>query len=115
MEDRLIELLESFEYPVKRQGSLLPDEKYPDTFFTFWNNEETEHSAYDNQTSSVFWSFDVNVYSTDPNKVYLLLGKARTLLKENGFQSPSRGHDVASDEDTHTGRGMTVTKIKTGG
>lgn len=108
MEDKLIELLKSFSYPVIRQGSLSQDEKYPDTFFTFWNNNESEQSAYDNDTSSVVYDFDVNVYSTDPATTYNLLMTARSLLKNNGFVAPSRGYDVASDEDTHTGRGMNI-------
>lgn len=113
MEDILINLLSSFKYPVIRQGSLPPDEKYPETFFTFWNNTETEISAYNNQTFSVVYNFDVNIYSNDPEKVYTLLRDARKLLKQNGWQAPERGHDLASDEITHTGRGIEVTYIKT--
>lgn len=113
MEDILINLLSSFKYPVIRQGSLPPDEKYPDTFFTFWNNTETEISAYNNQTFSVVYNFDVNIYSNDPEKVYTLLRDARKLLKQNGWQAPERGHDLASDEITHTGRGIEVTYIQT--
>ena len=41
MIDELISLLETFNVPVYRQGSL--DQDYPDTFITFWNNEEIEH------------------------------------------------------------------------
>ena len=113
MEDILINLLSSFKYPVIRQGSLPPDEKYPETFFTFWNNTETEISAYNNQTFSVVYNFDVNIYSNDPEKVYTLLRDARKLLKQNGWQAPERGHDLASDEITHTGRGIEVTYIQT--
>ncbi|MFR7662245.1 MAG: hypothetical protein ACLUZ0_04030 [Coprococcus sp.] len=42
MEDQLIQLLETFEYPVIRQGSLPEDEVYPDSFFTFWNNDSPD-------------------------------------------------------------------------
>lgn len=112
MEDNLIELLESFGYPVFRQGSLAENEPYPPTFITFWNNTEYEHSAYDNETKLIIYDFDVNVYADDPDKVYSLLNEARTLLKNNGYQIPDRGHDLASDVDTHTGRGMNVTYLK---
>lgn len=109
MEDKLIELLETLCPVVIRQGSLAENEDYPaQTFFTFWNNEETEQSAYDNQTTSVLYNFDVNVYSTDPTTTYDLLRSARQLLKENGFVALSRGYDVASDETSYTGRGMNV-------
>jgi len=108
MVDNLIELLESFNYPVIRQGSLAPDEAYPDTFFTFWNSDESEHSAYDNDTANVDWIFQVNVYSTDPDRAYSLLDEASTLLKSAGYVIATRGYDVVSDEITHIGRGMVV-------
>lgn len=111
MEDKLIELLKTFEVPVLRQGSLSEDEAYPETFFTFWEAPEYEHSAYDNETLNVEYEFDVNVYSTDPSTTYQLLRNARKLLKSNGFSFSDRGHDVASDEITHTGRGITVTYL----
>ena len=111
--DKLIELLETFEYPVIRQGSLGPDEAYPDTFFTFWSPDDSEHSAYDNEEALVEWIFNVNVYSTDVDKTYGLLDEARALLKSAGFTATTRGYDAASDEITHTGRGMVVAFIAT--
>lgn len=112
MEDNLIKLLESFGYPVYRQGSLAENEPYPPTFFTFWNNTTYAHSAYDNSIQFVIYDFDVNVYADDPEMVYNLLKQACTLLTQNGFQVPDRGHDLASDVDTHTGRGMNVTRLE---
>lgn len=108
MEDTLISLLETFGFPVIRQGSLAPNQAYPDTFFTFWNNDETGESFYDNQTASVDYEYDINVYSTDPSRVYDLQASARSLLKQNGWIIADRGYDVPSDEITHVGRGMTV-------
>lgn len=40
MEDKLIELLESFGYPVFLQGSLGSGDDYPSSFFTFWGKRE---------------------------------------------------------------------------
>ena len=77
IEDTLINLLGTFNVPVIRQGSLAPDQAYPDTFFTFWNNDESEHSAYDNETANVDYDFDVNVYSTNPDTAYSLLKQSR--------------------------------------
>lgn len=108
MEDTLIELLQSFGFPVIRQGSLAQNEDYPKTFFTFWNNGEYEQSAYDNKTIRVVYDFDINVYADDPTTVYELLQHARALLNSKGWVTPDRGHDVGSDVDTHTGRGMNV-------
>lgn len=112
MEDNLIELLERFNLPVIRQGSLAPDEAYPDTFFTFWNNDEEGQSFYDNDTATVVYDYDVNVYSRDPQKTYDLLKQARNLFKQNSWIIAERGYDVASDEITHTGRGMRVMYLK---
>lgn len=106
MEDKLIEILTEFGYPVLRQGSLPPDEAYPEHFFTFWNNDTPDHSHYDNGEYGAEWDFDVNFYSTDPEKTYSILAEARTKLKENRWIIPGRGYDVASDEITHTGRGL---------
>ena len=99
--------------PIFKQGSLGEDEAYPDTFLTFWENPEAEQTAYDNGTATVVWSFDVNGYSTSPNKLYSLMNALRAAYKADGWQTPDRGHDVASDEITHTGRGISVTYLKT--
>lgn len=112
MVDKLIELLETFGYPVIRQGSLSPQAAYPDTFFTFWNNEDIEHSAYDNDTSIANWNFSINCYSTDPDKTYSLIDEARALLKSAGWIVLTRGYDAPSDEITHTGRGMTMAYLE---
>jgi hypothetical protein len=113
MEDILISLLESLCDKVIRQGSLSPEDEYPDTFMTFWNSGEVEHSAYDNGTKIVEYSFMVNAYSTDPEVTYSLMDQARDLLKDNGWIITSRGYDAVSDEITHTGRGITVAYLKT--
>lgn len=99
--------------PIFKQGSLGEDEAYPDTFLTFWENPEAEQTAYDNGTATVVWSFDVNGYSTSPNKLYSLMNALRAAYKADGWQTPDRGHDVASDEITHTGRGIGVTYLTT--
>lgn len=112
MEDKLIELLESLDYPVLRQGSLPHDEDYPDTFFTFWNNDDSEHAAYDNATAIANDNYSVNVYSTDPDKTYSLLKQARALLKSAGWIILTRGYDAPSDEITHTGRGMVIAYLQ---
>lgn len=108
MEDSLIALLQTFGYPVIRQGSLAPDAPYPDTFITFWNNSENGESFYDNDAASVSYDYYVYVYSTNPATIYTLLESARELLRGNGWITVQRGFDIASDEPTHTGRGMEV-------
>lgn len=108
MEEKLIEVLESFGYPVRRQGSLAEDEAYPDDFFTFWNADSYDTSQYDGKTCGVGWEFDVNFYSNDPARTYAVLESARKELKKQGFVISGKGYDVPSDVITHTGRGMCV-------
>ena len=108
MEDQLIELLSSLGYEVYRQGSITQGQRYPDHFFTFWNTDSPDHAYYDNTDYKTDWAFDVNFYSVDPELTYSVLSDARVLLKQNHWIVPSKGYDVASDEATHTGRGMQV-------
>lgn len=108
MEDRLIEILSSLGYPVRRQGGLVSSEKYPDHFFTFWNNDTPTHSHYDNSEYGFEWDFYVNFYSVEPEKTYSVLSEAREKLISDGWTIPGKGYDVASDEITHTGRGIRV-------
>lgn len=106
MEDQLIEILSSLGYGVYRQGSFEENDPYPDSFFTFWNTGSPDHSHYDNEDYLAEWEFDVNFYSIDPELTYSVLAEARKLLKQNKWIVPSRGYDVYSDENTHTGRGL---------
>ena len=108
MEDNLISILESFGFPIFRQGSLTEDKPYPDNFFTFWNTDSPDHSYYNNFDYGTSWAYDVNFYSNDPDKTYNYLANARAALKNAGWIVTSKGYDVVSDEPTHTGRGMEV-------
>ena len=112
MVDELIELLESLGYTVYRQGSLSGVD-YPDTFFTFWENNSPDHAHYDNQTYGTAYDYSVYVYSTDANLAYSLTEEARDLLKVNHWVVPSKGFDVASDDNTHIGRGLQAYYLKT--
>ncbi len=106
MEDLLIQILETFGYPVMLQGSMLPDEKYPDHFFTFWNNSSDDEAFFDNKAYMTVYDYSVNFYSTDPALVYTKLREAKKALEENGFIVNGDGHSVASDEKSHDGRGI---------
>lgn len=108
MEEKLIAVLESFGYPVRRQGSLAENEDYPNDFFTFWNGDSYDTSRYDGKTCGIAWDFDVNFYSNNPAHTYSVLESARKELKEQGFLISGKGYDVPSDVITHTGRGMQV-------
>ena len=106
MEDVLITILESFKHPVYRQGSMSMDATYPATFITFWNNNSPDHAHYDNSEYGTEWDYNVYVYSSDPSTTYTLLASIRTALKAAGWIVTSQGFDAASDEATHSGRGI---------
>ena len=103
MEDALVTILEGFNYPVNRQGSM---SAYPETFITFWNNDSPDHSHYDNAEYGTNWDFNGYVYSVNVSVTYSLLQEIRAALKAAGWIVPGKGFDVASDEETHTGRGI---------
>lgn len=112
MKDVLIQTISTLGYPIFQQGSLGEDVQYPESFFTFWNNEVPGDEFYDNTEHSYIWDFDLNFYSSDPALVNTKLLEAKALLKAQGFIVNGKGHDVASDEPTHTGRGINVRKIE---
>lgn len=116
MKEQLIEILSTFGFPVKLQGSIAQNEKYPDSFFTFWNNETYDGSHYSNLPISYVWNFTINFYSNNPALVNTTLLQARGLLKQNGWIVGGKGQDVPSDEPTHTGRSIDALYLEfTGG
>lgn len=108
MEDLLISTLAALGYPVRLQGSLLSDESYPDSFFTYWNDSADGSSYYSNNEGAILWAYSLNFYSTDPVLVNSKLLEAKALLKKADFIVSGAGYDVPSDETTHTGRGISL-------
>lgn len=113
MEDLLIGLLSGFGYPVYRQGSMSDDSVYPETFLTFWNFDSPDHAHYDNAEYGAEWNYNVYVYSADPELTYSVMAETRRVLREAGWICVGKGFDVASDEHTHTGRGLNVIYLET--
>lgn len=112
MKDLLIETLNVFNYPIYQQGSMAEEEPYPDHFFTFWNNDSYDDGFYDNKKHRTIWNFELNFYSIDPMLVNEIFIKVKELLKEKKFFIDGNGHDVVSDEKTHTGRGINVLALE---
>ena len=104
MKEQLITLLETFGYPVQLQGTLNPNEAFPASFFTFWNDETDDGSHYDNHSIRTVWQFQVWFYSTDPYLVNTVTADAIKLLRGHGWIISGCGQDVRSGEITHTGR-----------
>lgn len=113
MVDALIAVLTEINSNVFRQGTLNPDEGYPDSFFTFWNNDSQDHAHYDNVDYGTAWNYSIYFYSTDPTEVYTAIEATRQALKADGWIVPSKGFDVVSDVSTHTGRGLQIYKLET--
>ena len=108
MKDALISLLETFGYPVRLQGSLAENEQYPESFFTFWNNDSEDACHYDNKVRAWVWDFTIYFYSANPALTNTVLEEARQLLDAAGWIMSGKGYDVASDEPTHTGRAIDI-------
>lgn len=90
------------------QGSLAKDAPYPDSFFTFWNDQTIDLSHYNNDAIAFAWYFTVYFYSNDPELVNTMTESVRTLLKSNGWNMTGVGYDAPTDEITHTGRAIEV-------
>lgn len=108
----LVVLLETLNYPVFLQGSLNPDEQYPESFFTFWNFSTPEAAFYDNNAKRANWGFWVYFYSTDPLKVEQVPEQARQLLKQNGYILSGKPNDISVERATHTGVMFTIYKME---
>lgn len=103
-----IEVLKSLCGKIIEQGSMAPHESYPARFFTFWNGSTPVQKHYDNTPQGYVWTVDFNFYSTDTMDVYNTLDAAIKKLRAAGWQINEKGHAVASDHPTHTGRGFTA-------
>ncbi|MFQ9923787.1 MAG: hypothetical protein ACLRVU_09745 [Beduini sp.] len=112
VKEKLIAVLETYGYPVILQGSLQQDQPYPEHFFSFYNNNTYSTTFYSNFEKAILWDFDVNFYSVDPSKTNAMLIEAKQKLKTNGFIIDGAGHDLISDEPSHTGRGITVLYVE---
>lgn len=109
----LIEAInDKYNYPIILQGSMSENQKYDDSFFTFWNNDTINGDFYDNRETTTTWDFDLNFYSTDPLLVDSVLLDVIELLKNKKFIIDGKGYDVMSDEVNHTGRGVNVLYIE---
>lgn len=108
----LIDTLQPLCPAIIEQGSMAQDAQYPPRFFTLWNPDTGDHKHYNNATFGYVWEIWVNFYSTDPADVYSTLDAAKAQLQAAGWIIRGKGHSVASDTNTHTGRGFTALFIE---
>lgn len=109
----LIDALTPICNEIREQGTLAPNKAYPARFFTFWNTSTQDSKHYDNAAIGCVWEFDVNFYSMDRMDVFSTLEAAREALLQAGWKIDGKGHAVASDNTTHTGRGFTAVYLET--
>lgn len=107
MKQKLIDILERHcPSNVYLQGTMNPDEAYPDDFVTFWTPSTEDAAHFDNSVAAVEWTFYVIYYSSDPMKVHTKPKEIAADLKAAGFVQQGKGNDTPSDEPTHTGWAM---------
>lgn len=112
MENKLVSVLEelelSQEFDVILQGTIDPEDGYPDNFFSYWNWETPRDGYYDNRHTKVLWGFQIVAYSTDRNFLIEMTKKAIEKLEENKFIIDSDGEDISSNLKSHTGKMIEV-------
>lgn len=107
MKQKLIDILERHcPNNVYLQGTMRPEESYPEEFVTFWIPSTSDGAHYDNAAAAVNWSLYVIYYSSDPHKVNTKPLEIAADLKAAGFVQQGKGNDILSDEQTHTGWAM---------
>lgn len=102
-------LMEGTGFNVFRQGSMSPDEKWPDSYYTFWEDDNTGTGFYDNDETADVSEMTLYFYSTDPDLAYEGLLRAKEILKPLGFKMFGKGFDVASARDMYAGRAIEMT------
>lgn len=103
MKQQLIDILESFGFPVFLHGSLGEDEPFPPSFFTFQIIDSPDEYPFDNDPTITAWEYQIIFYSSDPHNVEQYAAQSRAALKAAGFIPQGKGRDIPSDEPTHTG------------
>lgn len=102
----LYETLEPLGKPVYRQGSFTEDEKYPDSFYCYWNPRTDGTTHYDNAERGTVWEFVVYYYTSDAASLESGLEAAIAALRAAGFTIGGKGFQVESGEVSHEGRAV---------
>lgn len=102
MKQILLNVLNSFGFPVFLLGTLGENEPYPPAFFTF-STLESDDICFDDEDSYAVYRFQIIFYANDPHIVEEVATESRRKLKAAGFIPDGRGEDIQSEEPTHTG------------
>lgn len=88
------------------QGTMDPDEKYPDNFATYFISSSGFEAFYDDEANRVDQYVSVIYYTNDPAKLQSEPPKIIRRLKKAGFIPTNAGINVISDAKTHNGFAM---------
>lgn len=104
VKENLISILETYcPDNVYLQGTLNPDETYPDTFITFIITDSEFDAFFDDNANRIDWSIAVMIYSTNPNTIDTIAKNVIRDCKAEGFIPQGAGNDIPSGVETHTG------------
>lgn len=107
IKDTLISILERFcPDEVYLQGTLNPDETYAASFITYYITDSEFNEHYDDVAGRTDWDVSVMYYSNDPLKVQSIPPLIIRALRDEGFIPKGAGHDLISDDKSHTGWAM---------
>ena len=104
VKENLITILETYcPDNVFLQGTLNPEEAYPNTFITFFISDSEFDAFYDDDANRIDWSIAVMIYSINPNTIDTIAKGVIRDCKSAGFIPQNAGVDIPSDVETHTG------------
>lgn len=104
VKENLISILETYcPDNVFLQGTLNPEEAYPNTFITFFITDSDFNAFYDDDANRIDWSIAVMIYSKNPDTIDTIAKSVIRDCKQAGFIPQGAGNDIPSDVDTHTG------------
>lgn len=107
VKDKLITVLDTFSPDnVFLQGTLNPDEQYPNKFITFFITTSELGAYYDDEPNRTDLYISVMFYSNNPTEVATIPNEIIVALKDEGFVPENVGNDIISDVQTHTGWAM---------
>lgn len=112
IKDELLNVLNTFNYPVFLQGTIEPDAEIPDDFLTFQITGSDTAAAFDNDDALTAWDINVNYYSRNPANVSTVPVAIRAAMKAAGFIPQSRGFDLIADDPAFTGWAMDFFKLE---
>lgn len=112
MWDKLESIFQKLGIDYFRQGSFMPDEKLPDSLFTFWNANTPEMGFYDGEAHRAVWYWYVYFYTKNPSLIYSKMEEFITLAKEAGFVVEGKARDAPIDDENYCGRYVLIKYIE---